>query len=118
MVYFKKKKLSHFKRWLASSYKVFGELIIDEGAIIAIKDGSSLLPSGILKIQGNFSRGDIVELKSKNKMLIGRGVISYDSDEMKKIYGKNTSEISNILGYIGRDEIIHRDNFILDDKIK
>jgi len=51
-------------------------------------------------------------------MLVGRGVISYDSDEMKKIYGKNTSEISKILGYIGRDEIIHRDNFILDDKIK
>tara|TARA_B100000989_G_scaffold295315_1_gene276138 strand:- start:1261 stop:2397 length:1137 start_codon:yes stop_codon:yes gene_type:complete len=114
----KKKKLSHFKRWLASSFKVFGELIIDEGAVLAIKDGSSLLPSGILKILGKFSRGDIVEIKSENKILIGRGVISYDSEEIKKIQGKKTSEIFKVLGYSGRDEIIHRDNFILDDKIK
>ena len=68
---------------MASSYKVFGEVIIDKGAILAIKSGSSLLPSGILKIIGKFSRGDIVEIKSEKKILIGRGVISYDSDEIK-----------------------------------
>ena len=113
-----KKKLSHFKRWLASSYKVFGEVVIDGGALLAIKGGSSLLPSGILKIIGNFSSGDIVEIKSEKNVLIGRGVISYDSDELKKIKGKKTPEILKILGYSGRDEIIHRDNFILDDKIK
>ena len=114
----KKKKLSHFKRWLASSYKVFGEVIIDKGAILAIKGGSSLLPSGILNIIGKFSRGDIVEIRSEKKILIGRGVVSYDSDEIIKIKGKKTPEIFKILGYSGRDEIIHRDNFILDDKIK
>ena len=114
----KKKKLSHFKRWLASSYNVFGEVIIDKGAILAIKGGSSLLPSGILKIIGKFSRGDIVEIRSEKKILIGRGVVSYDSDEIIKIKGKKTPEIFKILGYSGRDEIIHRDNFILDDKIK
>ena len=113
-----KKKLSHFKRWLASSYKVFGEVVIDAGAVLAIRGGSSLLPSGIIRIMGNFSSGDIVEIKSEKNDLIGRGVISYDSDELKKIKGKKTPEILKILGYSGRDEIIHRDNFILDDKIK
>ena len=54
----------------------------------------------------------------KKKILIGRGVVSYDSDEIIKIKGKKTPEIFKILGYSGRDEIIHRDNLILDDKIK
>ena len=114
----KKKNYSHFKRWLASSIQIFGHIIIDDGALDALNKGSSLLPSGVLKVEGNFFRGDIVEVRSKKNLLIGKGVISYDFDESKLIIGKKTSQIESILGYIGRDEIIHRDNFIFNDKVK
>ena len=113
-----KKNYSHFKRWLASSIQIFGHIIIDDGALDALNEGSSLLPSGVVKVEGDFFRGDIVEVRSKKNLLIGKGVISYDSSESKLIIGKKTSQIESILGYIGRDEIIHRDNFIFNDKVK
>ena len=114
----KKKNYSHFKRWLASSIQIFGHIIIDDGALDALNEGSSLLPSGVVEVEGDFFRGDIVEVRSKKDQLIGKGVISYDSSESKLIIGKKTSQIESILGYIGRDEIIHRDNFIFNDKVK
>ena len=114
----KKKNYGHYKRWLASSIQIFGNIFIDEGALNALNEGSSLLPSGVVEVEGNFFRGDVVEVRTKQNLLIGKGVISYDSDESKLIIGKKTSQIESILGYIGRDEIIHRDNFIFNDKAR
>ena len=111
-----KKVKSSFKRWLASSIKIFGKIIIDKGAVDALNKGSSLLPSGVLDVLGNFKRGDIVEVYSKDDYFIGKGIIAYDFVEAKMILGKKTSQIESIIGYIGRDELIHRDNFIINAK--
>lgn len=105
-----------YKKWLSSTIKVSGKIIIDEGAKNAIIKGASLLPSGVRSIFGKFFRGDIVEIKNKNNILIGKGLILYDHDEVKLIMGKKTSEIKKILGYIGKSELIHRDYLIMTNK--
>ncbi len=111
-----KKQVKGFKSWLAGSIKISGSLIIDDGAFNAILKGASLLPSGVKKISGKFCRGDIIEILHENGKKIGNGIIFYDSDEAKKIRGKKTSEIKDILGYLGRDEIVHRDNLTINGK--
>ena len=113
----KKSKKSSFKKWLAGSPKILGKIIIDGGACKALKNGSSLLPSGVKSMKGNFFRGDLVGVFNEKKQALGKGLISYDIIEAKLIIGKKTSEIESILGYVGREELIHRDNFILNESI-
>ena len=72
----------------------------------------SLLPAGILDVKGKFNRGDIITILSVNKNKIGIGVSAYDVGDVKKIIGKNSKDISKILGYEGRDEIIHKDDLV------
>ena len=88
-----------------------------ESKVIIIKKGSSLLPSGVLQVKGRFIRGDIVEILTEDKKLVGKGIVLYDIEEAKLIIGKKTSEFIKILGYIGKEELIHRDNLILRRKI-
>ncbi len=109
------KKISPFKSWLASSIDVTGKITIDEGAEEALNNGASLLPSGVINIKGKFNRGDIVEVFSKSSIFIGKGIIAYDFEEAKMILGKKTNQIESILGYLGREELIHRDNFIIGE---
>ncbi len=113
----KKTDSSYYKKWLFSSINVLGKIIIDKGASIALKKGSSLLPSGVLQVKGQFIRGDIVEILTEDKKLVGKGIVLYDIEEAKLIIGKKTSEFIKILGYIGKEELIHRDNLILRRKI-
>ena len=112
----KNKQKTGFKSWLAGTIKVSGSLYIDHGACNALVKGASLLPSGVKKISGKFSRGDIIEIITSSGKKIGKGISFYDSLEINKIKGKKTSEIKKILGYLGRDEIIHRDNLTLNEK--
>ena len=110
------KKKKGLKNWLAGAIKISGRLYVDDGAVYALENGASLLPSGVIKTQGKFSKGDIVEIVSYNEKKIGKGIIYYDDNEVEIIKGKKSIFINEILGYEGREEIIHRDYLYLDSK--
>jgi len=102
------------KRWIAGSLKPKGALRVDDGARRALRDGRSLLPVGVANVTGRFERGDLVTIRASDGCELGRGLCAYSSDDAVLIAGHKTSEIENILGYRGRDEIIHRDDLVLD----
>ena len=104
------------KRWIASTLKPTGTIIADLGAMDALNDGKSLLPAGVSEIRGQFERGDAVKLASPDGNEIGRGITAYSAQDARLIMGNKTSEIECILGYRGRDEIIHRDDLVLKSK--
>ncbi len=107
-------RLPSRKGWLAYSTRIKGTIMIDDGAVSAIiNNGKSLLPSGIIGVHGDFDTGDAVYCVDKRGMRIAKGLTNYSSYEIKKIKGKKTYEIENILGYKYSDEIIHRDNMIV-----
>ena len=101
------------KRWIAGVLKPEGALIIDAGAARALADGKSLLPVGIRQIDGRFERGDAVLVKDQSGREIARGLAAYGAADAERIAGKRTAEIEAILGYRGRDEMIHRDDLAL-----
>lgn len=101
------------KEWIAGSLKPVGRLTVDAGALNALKSGKSLLPAGIAHIDGQFERGDAVAILDPDGREIGRGLIAYASDEAAQIVGHKTGEIEALLGYRGRDEMIHRDDLVL-----
>ncbi len=107
-------KLTAKKHWIAFSKKPRGKLLVDEGGQRAvIKQGKSLLPSGICGVEGGFERGDAVRLCDRDGEEFARGVISYSLAEMLQIMGKQSTEIETILGYKYRDEVVCRDNLVL-----
>jgi glutamate 5-kinase len=101
------------KRWIAGVLRPEGALVIDEGAVRALKEGKSLLPAGIRQIDGRFERGDAVVVKDRDGREVARGLVAYNASDAEQIAGKRTVEIEAILGYRGRDEMIHRDDLIL-----
>lgn len=101
------------KKWISGHLKPRGVLILDAGAVRALQSGKSLLPAGVAKITGRFSRGDAVSLKDGDGTEIARGLVSYDVDEAQRIIGRQTSEIQVILGYPGRSAMVHRDDMVL-----
>lgn len=102
------------KRWIASALKPSGEIVVDDGALKALNSGKSLLPAGVTAINGSFDRGDAVIVRTSDGREIGRGISAYSSDDARGIMGNKTSEIESILGYRGRDEMIHRDDLALN----
>ena len=100
------------KRWIAGSLEPKGTLHIDAGAVAALRRGKSLLPAGVKKVEGAFSRGDAVVIRGPDGE-IGRGLIAYDADDAVRIIGKPSSEISSILGFEGRVAIVHRDDLVI-----
>jgi len=102
------------KRWIAGALKPAGEMTVDDGALKALKSGKSLLPAGITDVAGSFERGDAVVIRTRDGREIGRGLSAYSSDDARRIMGNKTSEIEALLGYRGRDEMIHRDDLALD----
>jgi glutamate 5-kinase len=101
------------KRWISGRLETSGALIVDTGAIKALRAGKSLLPAGVRRIEGTFQRGDAVEIRSESGEEIGRGLVAYDADYAIKIAGRNSREIEAILGFAGRAEMIHRDDMAL-----
>jgi len=101
------------KRWIAGALHPLGVLIIDDGAVRALKSGSSLLPAGIRQIDGRFERGDAVLVRDQHGREIARGLAAYGAADAERIAGKRSLEIEAILGYRGRDEMIHRDDLTL-----
>ena len=105
-------KLDARKKWIISSISPKGELIIDEGAIQALKKGKSLLAAGIKSVNGKFNKGDHVKILDKNMNEHARGLSSFNSDEILRIKGHHSSKISEILGYISKSEVIHKDDMV------
>ena len=87
--------------------------IIDDGAAKAILTNKSLLPAGIIEIKGKFERGDIITVDNKKNKKIAVGVVAYNSNDAKKIIGKKSKDIMQILGYETRDELIHKDDLVI-----
>jgi glutamate 5-kinase len=101
------------KRWIAGSLEPKGTLTIDAGAVSALRAGKSLLPAGVVKIEGAFGRGDAVVVRGPDGAEIGRGLIAYDAEDADKIKGRSSADILSILGFSGRTEMIHRDDLVL-----
>jgi glutamate 5-kinase len=107
-------RLSSRKGWIAYGVKSKGVIYLDDGAVNALTtQGKSLLPSGILKIEGDFEVGDYVRCVNKEGKKIAKGLTNYSSIELDKIKGRKTSEIEKTLGYKYSDEAIHRDNLVV-----
>lgn len=106
--------VSSRKRWIAYGPQVTGELIVDSGAERAlIKQGKSLLPSGIVELSGDFEEGDLVKIINLEHSELGRGLTNYGREQLQKIIGKKCAEIEMILGFKTADEVIHRDNLVI-----
>lgn len=101
------------KQWLADHLQLAGRLILDTGAVEALRAGKSLLPIGVIAAEGEFERGAAVACISPDNHEIARGLSNYGSGEARLIARKTTADIENILGYVDEPEIIHRDNLIL-----
>jgi glutamate 5-kinase len=101
------------KRYIAGSLKPRGSLILDDGALKALRAGKSLLPAGVTAIEGAFERGDAVTLRGTDGGEIARGLIAYSAADARRIIGHKSREIESILGYLGREELIHRDDLAL-----
>jgi len=109
-----KAKMTARKQWLASNHKVFGCLILDDGAVKVLREkGKSLLPVGVKEITGEFKRGEIVSCRTVDGKEVARGLVNYNADEARKIIGKSSDRIEDLLGYVDEQELIHRDNLIL-----
>lgn len=106
------------KQWIAGTLKPAGELIIDAGALAALQRGKSLLPAGVVKVAGRFERGDALLLRSSDGAEIARGLSAYSSGDAERIRGRQSSEIEELLGFRGRDEMIHRDDLVLTQSLR
>ena len=101
------------KEWIAGSLKPHGIIVIDTGAVDALNTGKSLLPAGVSRVTGSFERGDAVAVQGDNGQILAHGLTAYSASDIALIMGNKTSEIEVLLGYRGRDEIIHRDDLVL-----
>jgi glutamate 5-kinase len=102
------------KRWLAGQMQVRGRLELDEGAVRVLREkGKSLLSIGITGASGEFRRGEVVACMAPDGMEVARGLVNYNVDEIRRIMGQPSKRISDILGYAGDEEVIHRDDLVL-----
>lgn len=103
------------KKWIAGALSPKGKLVVDDGAIKALRKGRSLLPAGVTTIGGKFERGDLIAVESHDGVVIGHGLSAYSAKDAARIKGHKSSEIEALLGYRGRDELIHADNIVMND---
>ena len=101
------------KRWIAGQLEPHGILHLDAGAEKALAGGKSLLPAGVIRIEGDFERGDAVVIRGATGAELGRGLVAYSSQDAARIIGKKSTEIAAILGPDSRSELIHRDDMAL-----
>ncbi len=101
------------KSWLGGRLTVKGRIRIDDGAVQALKTGSSLLPAGALSVEGEFKRGDVVDISADDDVAIARGLSEYDAVDAARICGHRSSELAGILGTVPRSVLVHRDQLVL-----
>jgi glutamate 5-kinase len=102
------------KKWIAGSLETKGTLTIDAGAVKALQSGKSLLPAGIIRVEGSFARGDAVVIRGPDGAEIGRGLVAYDAEDADKIKGRSSADILSILGFGGRAAMVHRDDLVVE----
>src|SRR5712675_3213878 len=101
------------KRWIAGSLEPKGTLTIDAGAVTALRAGKSLLPAGVIRVDGQFARGDAVVVRGPDTHEVGRGLVAYDAEDADKVKGRSSPNVMAILGISGRAEMIHRDDLVV-----
>lgn len=101
------------KQWIRSLMAPQGYLHIDAGAVAALRNGASLLPAGVTDMEGGFDRGDLVALMGPDGKLVGQGLTSYDVEDAYRIQGQRMQDVYDILGYVGRSALVHRDDLVL-----
>ncbi len=101
------------KRWIAASLHARGSITVDAGALKALNQGRSLLPAGVTAVEGEFQRGDAVVVRGPDGAAVGRGLIAYSFADADRIKGHRSDRIQAILGFLGREEMIHRDDLVL-----
>jgi glutamate 5-kinase len=101
------------KKWIAGSLEPKGTLSIDAGAVIALRRGNSLLPVGVVRVEGDFARGDAVVIRGPDGAEVGRGLSAFDAEDAQKIRGRSSADIDGILGFSGRAEMVHRDDLVV-----
>jgi glutamate 5-kinase len=103
------------KAWIAGTVEPSGVVVVDDGAVLALRRGRSLLAAGVVAVEGLFERGDAVIVRTRAGGEAGRGLSAYSSADIRRIAGHKSGEIAGILGYRGRDEIIHRDDLVVTE---
>jgi glutamate 5-kinase len=107
-------RLAARKQWMADHLQLRGAVTIDDGAVRALKtDGRSLLPIGVVEVQGDYERGEVIAIRNRHGEELGRGLSNYSSADTRRIMRHPSSEIESILGYIEEPELIHRDDLVL-----
>jgi glutamate 5-kinase len=106
------------KTWIAGALETKGTVSIDAGAVAALKRGGSLLPAGVKRVEGAFTRGDAIAVRGPDDVEVARGLSAYDAEDATKIAGKSSADILSILGFGGRTEMIHRDDLVLAGSVK
>jgi len=102
------------KRWLAGQMRARGRLTLDAGAVRVLREsGRSLLAVGVRQVQGGFRRGELVACVDEQGREVARGLVNYSADETRRIMGRPSSAIAEVLGYVDDEELIHRDNLVL-----
>lgn len=101
------------KAWIAGHLNASGVLVVDDGALRALSHGASLLPAGVREVVGQFDRGDVVIVRTPDGREVARGLSAYGAEDARRIAGRRSQEIETILGYHGRDEMIHRDDLVV-----
>lgn len=102
-------------KWLTGTLKPQGALWLDNGAVAAVRQGKSLLPAGVVRVEGVFARGDVVALITPDGSHVGRGIALYDSHDATSIAGHNSSQIEGLLGFTRGDTLIHADDLATYD---
>ncbi|MDP9090278.1 MAG: glutamate 5-kinase [Pseudomonadota bacterium] len=101
------------KQWIAGTLKPAGAISVDDGAVRALMAGKSLLPAGVTRAVGRFERGDTISIIGPDGTEIARGICAYSDADAARILGRKSADIEKVLGYRGRDEIVHRDDLVL-----
>src|SRR5208283_1942867 len=101
------------KQWIAGTLKPAGAIAVDEGAVRALMSGKSLLPAGVTRALGRFERGDTVSIIGPDGSEVARGICAYSDSDAARIIGRRSAEIEKVLGFRGRDEIVHRDDLVV-----
>ncbi|MGH8336535.1 MAG: PUA domain-containing protein, partial [Gammaproteobacteria bacterium] len=101
------------KSWLGGRLVVKGRIRVDDGAVNALRAGSSLLPAGAASVEGEFKRGDVIDISGEDGVAFARGLSEYDAPDAARICGHKTGELEAILGTVPRSVLVHRDQLVL-----
>jgi glutamate 5-kinase len=101
------------KQWIAGTLRPAGAIVVDDGAVRALMGGKSLLPAGVTRAMGRFDRGDTVSIIGPDGSEVARGICAYSDGDAARIIGRKSADIEKVLGFRGRDEIVHRDDLVL-----